>query len=226
MTDVLRTRYGGFIVVFERMKSSRIHFHLLVDVGEDIRTGFDFEAKARADNYQRMMWAGEDDREHLLARRQRNTAVYGASANAALRGNWAFLRVATKAYGFGRVELMPVRSSAEAVGKYVGKYISKHIEVRKLEDKGVRLVRYSGRTMKTSTRFGWNGPKAKAWRRIVGEIAECLGVDGVEEFREWFGQRWAYSVMRLIMSAEESGATVAEVARTLRGERQKTIGEA
>ncbi|WP_052678194.1 rolling circle replication-associated protein [Escherichia coli] len=40
-TNVLRERYQADIRVVERQKSGRIHYHLLVVIGEDIRTGFD-----------------------------------------------------------------------------------------------------------------------------------------------------------------------------------------
>src|ERR1039457_1028509 len=44
MTGVLKHRYPEYIVVMERMTSKRIHYHLLVVMAEDIRTGFDFVA--------------------------------------------------------------------------------------------------------------------------------------------------------------------------------------
>ncbi|MHB8522644.1 MAG: hypothetical protein ACYDH9_18050 [Limisphaerales bacterium] len=41
MTGVLRHRYKEYIIVSERMDSGRIHYHLLVVMAEDIRSGFD-----------------------------------------------------------------------------------------------------------------------------------------------------------------------------------------
>ena len=41
-THVLRTRYLEYIRVWERTKKGRIHYHLLVVLTNDIRTGFNF----------------------------------------------------------------------------------------------------------------------------------------------------------------------------------------
>jgi hypothetical protein len=116
MTGVLKGRYVEYIIVMERMKSGRIHYHLLVVLAQDIRTGFDFDAVKRGDY---------------------------RSANGILRSEWAFWRKTAPLYGFGRTELMPIKSSAEGIARYVGKYIAKHIGNRLPEDKGARLVRYA-----------------------------------------------------------------------------------
>jgi hypothetical protein len=42
MTGVLKHRYREYIIVMERMTSKRIHYHLLVVLDKDIRTGFNF----------------------------------------------------------------------------------------------------------------------------------------------------------------------------------------
>lgn len=61
-TDVLRKRYAAYIRVLERQKSKRIHYHLLVVLPDDIRTGCDFDAFANRDyrtagNHLRCEWA-------------------------------------------------------------------------------------------------------------------------------------------------------------------------
>ena len=61
MTGVLKQRYPEYITVMERMDSKRIHYHLLVVMAEDIRTGFDFAAVKRGDyrsagDYLRREW--------------------------------------------------------------------------------------------------------------------------------------------------------------------------
>ena len=64
-TGVLKRRYLDFIVVVERQKSGRIHYHILAATAHDMRTGFSFEAAAAGDY---------------------------RSARAALRAEWAFAR--------------------------------------------------------------------------------------------------------------------------------------
>jgi hypothetical protein len=175
-THVIVKRYERAIAVWERQKSGRIHFHLVVVVNEDIRTGANFEAFKRQDY---------------------------RSANAALRGEWAFwLRTCPK-YRFGRHELMPVKSNAEGVARYVGKYISKHIRQRVADDKGARLVRYIGykageRT--ASCRFSWNSENAWIWRHKVAAYAKRHGVTDLDGMRRKFGPRWAYQRCREILA--------------------------
>lgn len=169
-THVLRPRYGSVIRVLERQKSGRIHYHLLVNVGVDIRTGCDFTSFAQGDY---------------------------RSAPRALRGEWAFWRATAKAYGFGRTELLPVRSTSTAIGKYVGKYIAKHLGQREGRDRRVRLVSYVG-TRVASTRFAWAGGPAALWRlklaAFVGMLhqAGALGSPTLAAMRLKFGPRWAH----------------------------------
>jgi hypothetical protein len=49
MTGILKKRYVEYIIVMERMKSGRIHYHLLVVLAQDIRTSFDFASVERGD---------------------------------------------------------------------------------------------------------------------------------------------------------------------------------
>lgn len=116
MTGVLKRRYQKYIVVMERMTSGRIHYHLLVLLSEDIRTGFDFAA-VESGKYQ--------------------------SASRFLRNKWKFWLATASNYGFGRTELKPIKGTSAGVARYLAKYISKHLAKRLPEDKGARLVRYS-----------------------------------------------------------------------------------
>ena len=46
-THILNIRYKSWLRVFERQKSGRIHYHLLVVLDHDIRTGIDFDELAK-----------------------------------------------------------------------------------------------------------------------------------------------------------------------------------
>jgi hypothetical protein len=170
VTHVIRPRYGRAITVLERHKSGRIHFHLLVAMSADIRSGVDFGALARRDY---------------------------RSAGPELRAEWAFWRRTAPAYGFGRTELLPVKSDAEAMGRYVGKYLGKHFGARLEEDRGMRLVSYIGERS-ASSRFSWVTPKAAAWRDGVRLLVGLLHDVGelprptAEGAREVFGRSWVY----------------------------------
>jgi len=170
--NVLAVRYpDGHLRVLERQKSLRVHYHLLVVMPCDIRTGVDFEAIARKEY---------------------------SSAGVALRSEWAWWRRNAAAFGFGRCELLPVRSTSEGIAKYVGKYISKHIEKRIDLDKGVRLVAYSKGARHATTRFSWASKGSAEWRRKVATFVganHAYGLIGEPTFagmREVFGPRWCY----------------------------------
>jgi len=176
-THVLNHRYNGrFVRVFERQKSGRIHYHVLVVVADDIRSGFSFE--------------------------QAMNGVY-KSAGPALRREWAFWRTTAPKYGFGRTELMPIRSCTAAISEYVGKYIAKHIGNREERDKGVRLVS-TGKGLRnvTNTRFAWATSGAGNWRRKLGWLALRLGYTSANyqaKFIEDFGSSWAYHLSKWVM---------------------------
>jgi hypothetical protein len=180
-THVLKPRYGRCIRVFERQKSGRIHYHLLVAVGADIRTGADFGEFAKGDY---------------------------RSASPALRAEWSYWRMTAKKYGFGRTELLPIKSTDQAIGRYVGKYIAKHLGMRKNEDKGVRLVSYSG-DKSASTRFAWAGGKAKDYRRKLGLFVHMMYEAGAiaepttKAMHVRFGSRWNWHWRDSILSLPE-----------------------
>lgn len=171
-THVLRQRYPeGFVRVVERMKSGRIHYHLLVVLANDIRTGFDFDA-IRVHDYR--------------------------TASPALRSEWAFWRSTASAYGFGRTELLPVRSTSEGIARYVGKYISKHIAKREERDRGIRLVEYSRGARMCRTRFSWASENAASWRRKLALFAQIVSANNgglvvrYEDLKTVLGTTWAY----------------------------------
>jgi hypothetical protein len=167
LSNVINDRYGSWVRVFERQVSGRIHYHLLVVLGDDIRTGFDFAGIAQGDYH---------------------------TACPALKSEWAFWRECARSYGFGRTELLPVKSTSEGIARYVGKYISKHIEHREERDKGVRLVAISKGARVGSTRFAWATDKSFLWRRKLKLLASVLGVSEVSQMASKYGARWAYKL--------------------------------
>jgi len=122
------------------------------------------------------------------------------------RGGWA------KAYGFGRTELLPIRTTPEAVGAYLSKYLSKHVEHRLDIDQGARVLSFWGYASKdkvtgetirgakrrASTVFAWNSKGRRAWKAEVAQLAADLGVNSIEGIKECLGPKWAYLLMRMI----------------------------
>ena len=198
LTSTLRPRYQRVIRVLERQKSGRIHYHALISVDADIRTGCDFAAFEQRDY---------------------------RTAPPALRSEWAFLRRAAKAHGFGRTELLPVRSTVEAIGRYVGKYIGKHLEQRHAADKRVRLVSYTGPKV-AITRFAWVSAGSTQWRQKLGAYLWMLHREGaiaapsMEAMRARYGPRWAYHWRDLIMTLPEESIDEQRDGGSVRGDRE------
>jgi hypothetical protein len=189
MTGVIKARYPEYIVVMERMTSGRIHYHLLVLMAEDIRTGFDFDAVKRGDY---------------------------RSASEYLRREWRSWRDTAPKYRFGRTELLPIRKTAEGVAKYVGKYVAKHIGKRLEQDKGARLVRYSKGTNRVGTRFSWASCGAFMWRQKLGAFCGLLNLTAdnyKERLKESFGANWVYLLRPVIESIKVPGFYGEEEAR-------------
>lgn len=170
-THVLKELFSEFIVVVEPQKRGAVHFHLLVACRQDIRTGFDFDGIAKRDY---------------------------SSASPFLRGLWKVLREAMPRYGFGRSELLPVKSSSEGMARYVGKYIGKGSRYRGEEFKGARMVRYSRGWRSVASRWSW-AEHARPWRQWLGEVAGILGIAAgdMETFRNRYGRYWAWRLLRL-----------------------------
>lgn len=183
----LRAFYGEWIWDRERQKRGAWHYHIIIQCKGDIRTGFDWsEYLAWLDDYN----AGK--------RRRLKTG------NSLLHSLWELNSRALPKYGFGRPELLPIRSTSEAVAKYVGKYITKQIGQRPEEDKGVRLTGHSAGFVASKPVFSWNTDGAKKWRKNLALFAQfACGCRDHEEFLEKAPRRWAYRFKDDIMSYDK-----------------------
>ena len=192
-SHVLKPRYTDYVGVFERTKTGRIHYHLLVALPFDIKTGFDFKQVA----------------DTTLSR-----SVRYSSASKELKAEWAFLRKTVVKYGFGpRVELMPVKTNIDAIKFYVGKYIGKSLKASHegekashgYSDKGVRLVRYSKGARAGTTRFAWASSGASSWRNSVAFFADLISmfydkpVLNVDDLSDILGFRWAFKYREYVL---------------------------
>jgi len=168
--------FSHWVSVYERQARGAWHLHLVIIVDGDIRTGCDFEAFEK--------------------RKYRTAPAY-------LRGLWADLREACPRYGFGRHELMPVKSCSEAISKYVGKYVSKHIGQRKEEDKGKHQIQCSTGWPKNTVKWAWYTPGSCEWRRKTAKFARINGCSDFSDIRQLFGPRWAYHFAPMIYLVDD-----------------------
>lgn len=168
--------FGKWLATYEQQKRGAWHLHLLVVLPYDIRTGVNFEEFAQG-NYK--------------------------SASSYLRSLWRELRGACLTYGFGRHELLPVRSNSEAMARYVGKYISKHIGQREESAKGKRLISASQDWIRNSLNFAWNTEGAQEWRRKVALFAAAVGCSNMEQLYNKLGPNWAYKHLDTIYNVDQ-----------------------
>lgn len=165
--------FRNWLCVKERQKRGAWHYHILIDCGGDIRTGFNW------DEVRSRIYRGVPS--HLLKL-------------------WKDLRTNLPKYGFGRSELKPIRTDGEIIGKYIGKYIAKHIKARAEEDKGVRLVSYSRTWPRNNSNFQWNTPNSKKWREQLARFAECYRLSSLEDIKDFFGTNWAFHLADVIIN--------------------------
>ena len=127
MTNSVRRLWRSGVWVRERqMRTGNWHGHALVDVGFEIRPGFPFEEVARR-NYRNV-----DDR---------------------VRDLWKQLREKAPRYGFGRTELLPIKSNSEWAIKYLTSYLGKALLSEKtVGEEKARLIGMWGCVTKTCTR--------------------------------------------------------------------------
>jgi len=172
--------FRQYLGTFERQVRGAWHLHLLVVLTGDIRTGVNFDEFDQG--------------------RYKTASPY-------LKSLWRELRINLVNYGFGRHELLPIRSNAEGMARYMGKYISKHIGARKEEDKGKRLVTASQDWVKNSSKFAWNTEGSKEWRRKVKRFAEeYLGISpkvGFWGLHYALGSNWAFRHLDTIYNIDE-----------------------
>lgn len=150
-TNFLKKHFEHYICVYERTKKGRIHFHLIINTRMNIRRGLNFR-EIQAKNYK--------------------------SANPYLRYLWALLRENLSKYGFGRSELLPVKTNSKGLARYVVKYIAKHINSRLPEDKGQRLIRTTT-NKKTlwkiaNSNFSFVSKGSRLWRDQLKKWVSCI----------------------------------------------------
>ncbi len=198
LTNVIAKRHPCGVTVTERHRNGGIHFHLAVVCRDDIRGNIDFEACfPRKDKFGGPVYKPDY-----------------ATANGAIKREWAFWRRIAKKYGFGRHQLQPMRENGEALGRYLGDYLKKDWNHRWPEDKGARCLRYFGHWAKeakpkgelrkgppTHNQFGWMTQRARAWREMVKQVVIVLKYKGAAitqtNIKFVFGRRWAWKMGRL-----------------------------
>lgn len=206
-THFLRDYAEVYIKVTEPHKDKRPHYHLLVVLPSDIRTGFDWVAFEAAKLEYQTNGKSQAFRDF--------TKRYSASAPKYLRRFWSSFRHAAKAHKLGRTEVLPIKSEAEAAVRYVGKYIEKGSVHRTGAWKGVRLVSCARSLERAANcRFSWVKSGSR-WREFVSKVASASGFKDLDDFSREFGSKWAYKLLQ----CSSYGLSVDETVRLMRSMR-------
>lgn len=195
MNHSWKSGYGGqlfeeSISVPERRERGAFHYHDIGSVGCDIRTGFDFEACQAASDLKkahlhkrngRWVW---DSLQHE-AEFKRLERIYFASANSNLKRLWREIGNSkrpgkARQYGFGRCQLLPILSNAQACARYIGSYVNIQHNRREAEDKGMRTVRYALKTVPVFCDGRWQRasvrPAIAQWAFVKGGAEMAAGL--------------------------------------------------
>ncbi len=175
-TNFLKKTFDTGMWTRERQpRSGNWHSHSVVNVGFDIRTGFPFDQVANA---------------------------FYANVDRRVRDLWKRLRTGAEKYGFGRVELLPVKKAGEGCAIYLTKYLGKALVSDKCDgEERCRLFGIWGSVRFVYSRFDWTSNRIirrrKAW---LAEVCACANED---QFRNLFRPGWwsylGTALMRVIM---------------------------
>ena len=198
-TNFLTDVFPDTVAVIEPHKDGRPHLHLVVNAEVDIRGQFDFDTFIKAQDERKAK--GETKKYRAL------TKKYARSAPEALRLLWKLLYTNLGKYGFGRSELLPIRSTDEALGNYVGKYLNKAAVIRKETGwHGVRLTRYTHGSNQHNANFAWVSNGSTLWRSKLATLGKWLGISPngpvheIDQLTEVLGDRWAHKLRPIIDS--------------------------
>ena len=178
-TNIISKRYRDWILVLEPHKDRVWHIHVVVALKVDIRTGTDVETLT---NYKLPYWMRRG--KHLR--------------NEALAAEWRALREICCRYRFGRVELLPIKKTGEALARYLAGYLSKSFKLI-APGKKHRLVRFSrGVSGHNSMKFSPLTLGNLIYRTRLKMAAEMMHFQDYGDFADYFGPRWNYYIGDII----------------------------
>ena len=169
--NMLRKHGREYLWVLEPQESGRIHYHLLIPVDFDAHDGTDLDA-----------WRDRD-----LPDEFRDNSM-----NAVLKAESDWWKATASRYGFGRIEVAPIHSNAEAICNYMTKQDWRTRHWPFVEKKSVRFWSCSKGLRAGRVNFAWNSTGGQICRARQKEWAHQQGCDTEEELPVKLGNNWGY----------------------------------
>ena len=143
-------------------RSGNWHAHAVVNVGFDIKTGFPFDQVRRS---------------------------FSANVDPRIRELWKRLRKRGADYGFGRIELLPLKASGKACARYLTKYLAKAFGYTKSEgEEKCRLFGVWGGVR--SVRSPFSSVNSRIMRKRKEWMAAEFDIADLDGFKRTFGLHW------------------------------------
>jgi len=177
-------------------KSFRIHYHALLALELDIRTGIDLSAYPKLltleDGYDPFgLWCAKGTIPIQQCRKELRAAL---SRNTALQGLRTEMYPRLRDAGFGQqINLSPIFTDGPTIAKYLRTNYLEVVLGRSASFRRQRLVGYkqgSERCYRSS--FAWVGHRE--WRDACQRIAQALGVDDYSGMCPTFGPKWGHRI--------------------------------
>ncbi len=174
-----------YVWVQERHQSGGIHFHVLLTLPFDCRTGSDVNVLLNWKEINANPFTRDYAKDCLRF------------LNEDLRQEVVELRELLPNYGIGRFDILPILTDADSVIAYLTKGISRHLSVRHPEDKGARLWGCSSNVrVCAANSFSFYSPCTTKRRKQVALWAESKGLQDIEQTRRTVGRHWYWVFLR------------------------------
>lgn len=179
--------------MLEPHTSGCIHYHLLIPVNFDCHADTDLEAwRDKFTPMENVYFYSQDPTRCGCCTRE---SYLRNSMNTALRAEDDWWQAATKAHGFGRVQVAPIYGGAKAIRNYLIKDDWRRQPWRFKERKNIQFWRCSRNLAVGSTKFSWNSPRARQNRQQKAAWAKTYGCESLDDLRAVLGPRWGYRYM-------------------------------
>lgn len=159
-------------------RSGNWHAHCVVNLRRDFKTGFPFAQVEKK---------------------------FYANVASWIRELWKILRELAEKYGFGRIELLPLKHSGKACARYLTKYLAKAMNSEKSEgEEKCRLFGIWGKVRFVNSKFCWINS------RIIEKRKDWLAADSLladkSLIKQRFGPHWWHhlgnALLNVIMPEE------------------------